>query len=304
MTWGASGISRSARRTFEPLHARHLHVEEEDVGHGLLEPLERGLAVGHALDLVTLAGELSHEQLAQVALVVGHQDAKTGALMAPPPSRTGSTTRNVPPLADLGLELDVPAVLVDDALGDGEPETGALARRLGGEEGIEHPRDDVGSDASPSSMNSTVTSSGRRRRVRTVSGPWPWVASSAFGRDSEEDLTEQPLVGHDQGAARARGRRASDSESEAGLAGGAGRAPCPRRVRDRWGSRMPPGSRTTERRLPVISLQRKASSSMMARGRWGKSWNASASFQGGVAAAPPARLTRSPRWSTSGLFSS
>src|SRR6266511_1294942 len=50
-------------------------------------------------------------------------------------------------LADAAVHLDAPAVPIDDAVNDREPEPRALADVLGGEERIEDPRQHVGRDA-------------------------------------------------------------------------------------------------------------------------------------------------------------
>ena len=75
----------------EPFLLRHPHVEHDDVEGRLANALERGHAVLRAVDLVAPPRELAHDQLAQVALVVGHQHADL-------PAHSGSTTRNTLPL--------------------------------------------------------------------------------------------------------------------------------------------------------------------------------------------------------------
>jgi len=48
----------------DPLHPRHPHVQQQHVGHVFPQPVERRPAVGHARDLVPLALELAHDQVA------------------------------------------------------------------------------------------------------------------------------------------------------------------------------------------------------------------------------------------------
>jgi hypothetical protein len=47
----------------------------------------------------------------------------------------------------LALNGDEPAMLLHDAVGDGQPEPSGLSHRLGGEEGLEYVRKNLGSDA-------------------------------------------------------------------------------------------------------------------------------------------------------------
>ena len=84
----------------DALDAGHLHVEQQDVGDILLEGLERGVTVGDADRGVPLAGQLAHEELAKVLLIVSDEDADgtghgptSGAGVAP----TGRITRKVAP---------------------------------------------------------------------------------------------------------------------------------------------------------------------------------------------------------------
>ena len=67
--------------------ARHLHVEDDHVVRRLAQTIERGLPVRHPLHLMALTGQLAHHQLAQVLLVVGHENTDG-------PAHAGSTTRN------------------------------------------------------------------------------------------------------------------------------------------------------------------------------------------------------------------
>ena len=76
---------------------------------------------------------------------------------------------------------DLAAVLLDDLVADREPEPGALADRLGGEERVEDPADDVGRDAGAgvADARTAVASSapgldGDRAR--------PWMAWAALAR--------------------------------------------------------------------------------------------------------------------------
>ena len=55
------------------------------------DPFDRSLAVLDAFGVVPLARELAHDELAQVALVVGDEHADTA------PAHAGSTMRNTAP---------------------------------------------------------------------------------------------------------------------------------------------------------------------------------------------------------------
>src|SRR5207244_138849 len=70
---------------------RPLRAEAHDVVRRRHEPLERRGAVADAVHVVPLARELAHDELAQVALVVGDQDADLA-------THAGSTTRKRLPL--------------------------------------------------------------------------------------------------------------------------------------------------------------------------------------------------------------
>src|SRR2546426_909674 len=83
--------ARSLAQDLDALAPRHLHVEDDDVVSAVGQARECRLAVRHALDVVTLAAELPHEQLAEILLVVRHEDADRAR-------HAGSTTRKRLPL--------------------------------------------------------------------------------------------------------------------------------------------------------------------------------------------------------------
>ena len=68
----------------------HLHVEHDDVVWILPQAGQGRLAVAHALGLQAAPPELADDELAQVRLVVGHQDPD-------PPLHAGNTTRKILP---------------------------------------------------------------------------------------------------------------------------------------------------------------------------------------------------------------
>ena len=69
----------------------HLHVEHDHVVRILPQPGQGGLAVAHALDFEPAPGQLPDDQVAQVLLVVRHQDPDRAV-------HAGNTTRKMLPL--------------------------------------------------------------------------------------------------------------------------------------------------------------------------------------------------------------
>src|SRR3989454_7546109 len=125
-----------------------------------------------AVHVVPLARELAHDELAQVALVVGDQDADLA-------THAGSTTRKRLPLPGREVTSIRPpwSVTIPWAMASPRPVPcpGGLVVKNGSKI---RGRTSSGTPG-PSSSNSTSTSP-RCRRERTVSRPRPSIASSAF----------------------------------------------------------------------------------------------------------------------------
>src|SRR5207244_4312365 len=182
---GMLGERAELAQDLDPLLARHLHVEDDDVVRALAQPRQRRLPVAHALDLVALASQLAHEQLAQPALVIGDQHAERAAHSCPPCGYgvscgcAGTTMRNTLPLPGrLWTSIRPPwSATMPCAMARPRPVPcpGGLVVKNGSKI---RPRISSGTPG-PSSSNSTSTSS-RMARVRTVRRPRPSIASSPF----------------------------------------------------------------------------------------------------------------------------
>ena len=257
MTCGASGILLQRPQHLDALDARHLHVEQQDVGHLLLQLLERGVAVGDADRRVALARSArargaragSSRRRRPARGWGGHGRASAGAA-------EGRITRNVAPAPGREVHLDAPAVVGHDPLGDGEPEPGALPGRLGREEGVEDARQDVGRGCpGPRRRRRSPPRARRAGRVVTVSVPRPSIASSALPASPRKTWRSWPSLAtttRQRGVEigdRAGSRRSATggSDSSSALSTSTFRSA---------GARRLPGSRTNCSRLPVISLQR------------------------------------------------
>ena len=117
-------------------------------GFGGVGRLERGVA--QALDL-------GHDIAAHQRIVLDDEDGFVAALDVRRDQRfRGGLVQSGRPrqvdldgraVAFLAVDLDVPARLLDEAEHHAEPEAGALADLLGGEEGIEHPFEQRGGNA-------------------------------------------------------------------------------------------------------------------------------------------------------------
>ena len=81
-------------RERQPVHARHQHVDDQEVRPGLAEAAQRLLAVARRLDLVAVRAQLVREDHEQVRVVVDDQDARRRDAV-----RAGSTEhgRRIPP---------------------------------------------------------------------------------------------------------------------------------------------------------------------------------------------------------------
>ena len=95
---GGLGVLPERPQDPDAFDARHLHVQQQDVGDLLREPIERRLAIRHAVRGVSLPRELAHQQLAQVLLVVGDEHTDLCGHAAPSsPEVMGRITRNAAP---------------------------------------------------------------------------------------------------------------------------------------------------------------------------------------------------------------
>src|SRR3989441_92886 len=239
----------------DTLLLRHLHVEDHDVVRRRHEPLERRGAVADAVHVVPLARELAHDELAQVALVVGDQEPDLA-------THAGSTTRKRLPLPGREVPSIRPpwSVTIPWAMASPRPVPcpGGLVVKNGSKI---RGRTSSGTPG-PSSSNSTSTSP-RCRRERTVSRPRPSIASSAFEARAMKTWRIWPSLTataggtwsssatHRPSAKRGWWKRSSVALRTSALVS--------------VGARRLPGSRTSWSRVPVISLHRDASPSISPR---------------------------------------
>ena len=103
-------------------------------------------------------------------------------------------TRKVAPAPTPGVHLEAAVVVGHEALGDRETEPGALPRRLGGEEGIEHARQDVVGNARALVRERDLD----LRRVAPAGGhgqgPVPVHRVEGVAGEPQEHLAELALV--------------------------------------------------------------------------------------------------------------
>src|SRR5207244_2345651 len=138
-------------------HPRHADVGDDHVEVVLLERAQRLGAVAHALALDAAALQEAEQGIPQHRLVVDDEDREgahrglrrqrwRGHLLTLLPWVAGDGYDERSPLAGLRLDPDAPAVLLRDAVADREAEAGPEALGLRGEERVEDPAADVGTD--------------------------------------------------------------------------------------------------------------------------------------------------------------
>src|SRR4029453_12511952 len=148
----------------DALEPRHLHVEDEHVGRVVAQPLERGLAVTHALHCVPLPRQLAHEELAEVLLVVGDQDTdRGGPRIGSPDSGSVATggAATIPCAMARPSPVPCPGGLV---VKNGSNNRGRIS----------------GGTPGPASWNS-ISASPLRSTVRMVRRPRPSISARAWG---------------------------------------------------------------------------------------------------------------------------
>ena len=209
------------------------------------EAVERGLTVAHALGLVARAAPSSRTISSRRFL--SSSATSTRIVAAQPAAPRGRHS----PLPTCDLHLDAPAVIGHDALRDGQPEAGALARRLGGEERVEDPRqrspsgipgpssceldlDLVAARAradgqAPAALHRLERVRGRARGTPGGAGPRSAVTSGSVGVE----------LGHDRGSSAKRDWCESSSTvfSDQRVDVGRRSAGCPARARTAAGCR-------------------------------------------------------------------
>src|SRR5581483_9793385 len=232
----------------DPLLARHLHVQDDDVELAVTQRRQRGLAVADALDLVALAGQLADHQLAEPGLVVRYQHADG-------PGHAGNTTLNVVPAATRDSTSMRPpwSATIDCAMARPSPVPwpGALVVKNGSKIRVRRSAGIPG----PVSTNSTCVSP-RTCRVRMVSWPRPSIASSAFEAIARNTWRNWPSFTSTGGRPGSRSV-ANTLAAKRDWCESSSIVLCTRALTS-VGARRWPGSRTNCNRLPVISLQRNA----------------------------------------------
>ena len=129
---------------------RHAQITEDQVIGTLLEPRQGQLSVGRCVDRVAVATQQPGQRFDNAGSSSTSRMAwpETGA--APRPGRcgqgragitpTGSSTQNVVPWPEALRDTDSAAMALDDALTQGEAQTGPHPRRFGGKEGFKDAR--------------------------------------------------------------------------------------------------------------------------------------------------------------------
>src|SRR4029453_13985187 len=192
----------------DALEPRHLHVEDEHVGRVVAQPLERGLAVTHALHRVPLPRQLAHEELAEVLLVVGDQDTDRGGHRIGSPDSgsvvTGGETRKTapPPGRDSTSMRPAWSATIPCAMARPSPVPcpGGLVVKNGS-----NSRGRIsGGTPGPASWNS-ISASPLRSTVRMVRRPRPSIASRALAAMPRNTWRSWPSLATTGGSARSKG---------------------------------------------------------------------------------------------------
>ena len=132
-------------------HAREHQVEQDDVRTPRADVVDGAEAVVQDGALVAFALEAVADGVGERRLVLDDQHAAHAALPSWARGVAGSVTVNVDPDAELALDVDLAAVVLDDVPDDGEAEPGAAGRAraslVDAVEALEDPRHLVGRDA-------------------------------------------------------------------------------------------------------------------------------------------------------------
>ena len=130
---GTSGrLAASRRAELDAVHAGHLQVGQHDVEVLAAEGLEGLLGRGEAAGREIAQPQVGLQQVAHAPLVIDDEDSWLHGL-APSGKKT---VKQLPSSGPAG-HVDPAAVLLDDAVGDRQPQSGAFADLLGGEERLE-----------------------------------------------------------------------------------------------------------------------------------------------------------------------
>src|SRR5581483_1592523 len=167
----------------DALHVWHLHVQQQHVGQVLLELLERGAAVGHPAHRVALAPQLADQELAQVLLVVGHQHPDRrghGCGLPVPAGCSGRITRKAVPAPTRVSTSIRPSWSATMPWAMASPSPVPCPGGLVVKKGSNTRGSTCSGMPGPWSWKVTSTSRALRRRVVTVSMPFPSIASSAL----------------------------------------------------------------------------------------------------------------------------
>jgi hypothetical protein len=120
---------------FDPVHVRHLDIQDDDIEILVLEHLQGLDAAGCSLRLDFPRIQPFDNGLPEIILVIHNQHPQCFHRI---PLMFRQENGEDRPLAYLALHLDFTAQLFDDAVRDRKPEARALADFLGGEERIEN----------------------------------------------------------------------------------------------------------------------------------------------------------------------
>ena len=186
---------RGGNRAIErhPVDPRHLQVADHDVVHLLPHAGEGFLAVARVIDLQSRIAQALRRRLPpararlrrpaptrRAPLPLTAPRSSRGAAAAVPIPLTGSSTKNAAPRPGV-FHANAPAVFLDDGVGHGQPQPGALADFLGREKGVEDFRPDVARHARAvvAHFEDDRVAIGVVRGARSTSEPRPLADSIA-----------------------------------------------------------------------------------------------------------------------------
>ena len=201
----------------DAVHARQLHVHEDDVEIGLAEAREPGLAAEGELGLVAAHRQNVGDAFGVVAVVVDDEHAHGHAAISFCDGCSAAARRPACLCRAADDDLDRAAMLLDDLLHRRQAEAGAEA--LGAEQRLEHLGQHVGRDAGPGIRDHELEPVRRARRVRTVierSARRRRIAPSPGRRCRQIDDDAAHALGIEADAVAVRRRRRARSSMPSG----------------------------------------------------------------------------------------